>query len=227
MIKTDYNWKGFDWTQLGRRVNLDSLPESQKMKSNAQKVIESLQSLGAKGILYLKGNETAVRKFCDTELVFRQDSSFFYLTGINLPDLHIILNLQTKTSHLYVPESIHDADHIMWCGRGPEFQEFKSVYGIDHVSYTSSLESALKNASEIHTLESFPGISSQTELATLAITECRVVKSQQEIELIRQACEISAKAHIALMKAVGTADNERQLHALFEYYCHKNGFENI
>jgi Xaa-Pro dipeptidase len=48
-----------------------------------------------------------------------------------------------------------------------------------------------------------------------AIEECRVVKDDYEIALIREANEISTIAHSAVLKAVKTAKNERELEAIF------------
>jgi Xaa-Pro dipeptidase len=56
-----------------------------------------------------------------------------------------------------------------------------------------------------------------------AIDECRVVKDRYEVALIRQANLVSDRAHIAVMKAVKHAKNERDLEALFTYTAHING----
>lgn len=68
-------------------------------------------------------------------------------------------------------------------------------------------------------------IHSDLSLLRTAITECRMFKSEAEVEIMRKAAAITAKAHIALMKAVksGSCVNEQQLHALFEYTCFFHG----
>lgn len=56
-----------------------------------------------------------------------------------------------------------------------------------------------------------------------AIEECRVVKDEYEIALTRKANSISTVAHTAVLKAVKTATNERELLALFLQKCIANG----
>ena len=65
----------------------------------------------------------------------------------------------------------------------------------------------------------------RTELSGLkeAIEECRVVKDEYEIALIRKANEVSAIAHTAVLKAVKRAKNERELEAVFLERCIANG----
>ncbi|MDC0980373.1 M24B family metallopeptidase, partial [Bdellovibrionales bacterium] len=47
--------------------------------------------------------------------------------------------------------------------------------------------------------------------------ELRIIKSQEEIHWMRQACEISAESHIELIKACKPGMSERTLHGLFLY----------
>lgn len=56
-----------------------------------------------------------------------------------------------------------------------------------------------------------------------AIEECRVVKDDYEIALIRKANEVSTIAHTAVLKAVKHVKNERELEAVFLERCIANG----
>lgn len=59
-----------------------------------------------------------------------------------------------------------------------------------------------------------------------AIEECRVVKDDYEIALVRKANQVSEIAHKAVMKASKTAESERKLAALFVERCSANGCRN-
>lgn len=52
-----------------------------------------------------------------------------------------------------------------------------------------------------------------------ALEECRKVKDEYELALLKRANEISAKAHLAVMKACRSAKNERELEAIFRSTC--------
>jgi len=68
--------------------------------------------------------------------------------------------------------------------------------------------------------------STDFQLLKTAIEESRVVKTPYEIALIRHANEVSAAAHIVLMKEAATATNERELEALFLKECISRGCRN-
>jgi Xaa-Pro dipeptidase len=59
-----------------------------------------------------------------------------------------------------------------------------------------------------------------------AIEECRIVKDDYEVALIRKANEISAGAHHAVMRAVKQAKSESELEAVFLHYCISRGAPN-
>lgn len=59
-----------------------------------------------------------------------------------------------------------------------------------------------------------------------AIEECRVVKDNYEIAMIRKANDVSAIAHKAVLAAAHKANNERQLAAIFVERCTAHGCFN-
>ncbi|KAJ3056965.1 hypothetical protein HK097_002343 [Rhizophlyctis rosea] len=196
-------------------------------RENRQKVLKNLGSANV-GWAYLKGFETTVRKWTDTELPFRQESNFFYLTGANEPDLHLLLNLRTGKSHLFVPR--HSPDHALWCGPSLTPSEAVAQYGVDEAFYSDELSGVLKQEDAVvHVvdgtdLSTLSGAKSDASNLQTAITEARVIKSEGELELMRKAAKASGEAHIALMKAVRPGEgNESTLQALFEYECFRRG----
>lgn len=65
----------------------------------------------------------------------------------------------------------------------------------------------------------------EKDLRTLkeAIEECRVVKDEYEVALIRKANEVSAGAHRAVMERVRSAANETELEGAFLGRCVASG----
>lgn len=59
-----------------------------------------------------------------------------------------------------------------------------------------------------------------------AIDTCRVVKDAYEIALVRQANEVSTAAHVAVLRKLKTATNERELAAVFAERCIALGSKN-
>lgn len=58
---------------------------------------------------------------------------------------------------------------------------------------------------------------------TPILNELRLIKSDQEIEYMRKAAEISGRAHFKLMQTCKTVQMEYQLEAIFNEYCLQNG----
>lgn len=76
-----------------------------------------------------------------------------------------------------------------------------------------------------HLRERFPRV----EVKDLSgqILSLRIIKSPAEIELMRKAAQIGVKAHIELMKATRVGMREYELAALYEYFCKKEGCDDL
>ncbi|KAJ3103377.1 hypothetical protein HDU97_010215 [Phlyctochytrium planicorne] len=194
---------------------------------NRQKTVKNLGL--SEGVVYLKGGSVPVRRWTDTEGSFRQESNFMYLTGVQDPDCHLLINLATKNATLLVPR--YDADHTLWCGATPSVEALQKIHDID-VKYADELTQLLSETSgaskTVHILDgeelTAKGLNIVSDKLRTAITEARVIKSQEEIELMRAAGKISGKAHVALMKTVKPGvGTERNLEATFIHTCMSEG----
>ncbi len=149
--------------------------------------------LPKQGIAYLKGGSLTIRPRTDVEEQFRQESNFWYLTECWEPGFHLIMDLESQESVLFSPK--YDPDHAMWCGPVSSLDELAIQYGM-RVEYHDSLDNYLSKASVIHVLTGDHGLlthSSKLENAFLekAIHNARMIKSEQEIEFMKQASDIS------------------------------------
>ncbi|KAL2912054.1 hypothetical protein HK105_208483 [Polyrhizophydium stewartii] len=199
---------------------------------NRSKVLANLA--GATGTLYLRGGALTERKWTDTEERFRQESFFYYMTGVKEPEFHFTLDLSSKRTCLYIPR--YSDDHALWMGPPPTAPQVQAKYAVDSVLTTDKLPEVLAGAGLIHVMEAAElpanvasaaaarGTVVTDEFLRTAITEARVIKSEGELELMRKAARISGEAHIALMKAVRPGQgSEREMQALFEYTCFRLG----
>ncbi|XP_019361133.1 PREDICTED: xaa-Pro dipeptidase isoform X3 [Gavialis gangeticus] len=55
------------------------------------------------------------------------------------------------------------------------------------------------------------------------IAECRVIKTDMELEVMRYTNKISSEAHKEVMKAVKVGMKEYEMESLFEHYCYTRG----
>ncbi|KAJ3337019.1 hypothetical protein HDU93_001738 [Gonapodya sp. JEL0774] len=232
-------------------INEDSFREV--AKGNRERFIQRLKAdlHVAEGLLYIVGGKVAYRYNTDGEQPFRQESNFFYLTGVNLPDFSLLIHFSDHHSkgHAILLAPKYDVDHTLWSGDNPPNEVLKVTYGVDDVVYDtefptlalSLLES--KTRTSTNPLKLFvpsyhpipltfptsltPYVSDPptSETVTLSLSTTRLYKSPLEISLIRTANMLSGEAHRALMRTVAIkgAVTEHELYALFVYETAKRG----
>ncbi len=183
-------------------------------------------------IVYMKGAELMYRYGTDYEFAFRQESNFWYLTGVNEADFHLILDLKKQEYHLFAPK--RDAQYAVWHGRVKSKDQMQEEYSPDHLHYENDLPKVLKeldpdtiyclDEEQAEFLESFDR-KTPIDLDTLedAITHCRVFKTDWELDLMREAGRVNSIAHTEVLKALKPGMYEYELKAVFEYHQIKNG----
>ena len=174
----------------------------------------------------------------DVDYPFRQTSDFLYLTGFEEPEAALIL---TNTESLLLCRA-KNAEMETWTGFrwGPDAA--KAQFAMDHAACIDDLESVLaETASDVDVIGyAFSDAHArdvvgklQSELAKRArqgvvppahlidlnplLHEARVIKSEAELSIMRQAGEISARAHRRAMVTAQSGVNEYQLQAEIEY----------
>jgi len=183
-------------------------------------------------IIYMRGGELMYRHNTDYEFPFRQESNFWYLTGVNEPDFHLIFDLKKQEYHLFAPK--RDAQYAVWHGRVKTKEQYQQEYNPDHLHYDSALPKVLKeldpetiyclNEEKAEFLEEFDR-KTPIDLDVLpeAITHCRVFKADWELDQIREAARVNDIAHIETLMALKPGMYEYELKAIFEYHQIKNG----
>jgi Xaa-Pro aminopeptidase len=93
--------------------------------------------------LILISANSLLQKSADTTYSFRQDSNFWYLTGIDEPDYILVIDTLKNSEILYIPEP--NEYHKLWDGiLDKKYLSEKS--GIKEIKYVGELEEVIKNA---------------------------------------------------------------------------------
>lgn len=184
----------------------------------------------------------AVEKFRnhDAEYPFRQDSNFYYLTGFCEPQaLLIMLKKQDGILEFILFSLPRILEKEIWTGKrtGQEavLQQFCANRAYSITDADRLLPELLKDNKQIFYSQGIDAswdnrILNQYKPPQAVVTgllplihEMRLVKSPSEIQLMRKAAQISADAHIALIKHCQPKKMEYELEALFVYECLQKG----
>lgn len=182
----------------------------------------------------------APRRSNDTSYKFRVNSNFFYLTGFE-EEGSVLIFRPGKTPETTV--FVHPKDPVMETWEGFLFGEelAKSEFKFDETYKISEFDSkAIELLSEVDMVSFKIGEDPKADEKVLAAMKAvlrkkgrkghpfqsiadpdqqmaalRVIKTDEEIELMKKASEISAKAHIEVMKAIKPGVNEAYLEGVF------------
>ncbi|XP_027341238.1 xaa-Pro dipeptidase isoform X2 [Abrus precatorius] len=153
----------------------------------------SLSSRPLHGFVLLQGGEEQIRHDTDHIELFRQESYFAYLFGVNEPGFYGAIDLGTGDSILFAPRL--PAEYAVWLG------EIKSLF------YYKGIDKFDKDLTTLHPI----------------LTECRVIKSDLEIALIQYANDISSEAHVEVMRKTKVGMKEYQLESTFLHHTYMYG----
>lgn len=158
-----------------------------------------------------------------------------YLTGVDVADCAFIYDIETSKSTLFIPPI--DPESVIWSGLPLSPEEALAKYDVDEVLPTTELNPILARLGAANSKSTVFAIADRVadnvtflefdnkDFAILAeaIDECRVVKDDYEIALIKKANQISAEAHKAVLESVRKAKNEYELEGVFTGVCSRQG----
>ncbi|KAG7203153.1 hypothetical protein KM043_010272 [Ampulex compressa] len=179
--------------------------------------------------------------FNDTDISwpFRQESFFQWSFGVEEPGCYGALDLDTGSSILFFPRL--PAEYAIWEGKLHTLEDFKKRYAVEETYYTDEIASVLKKkrASLLLTLNGrnsdsgleaqgavFEGIEQfkvDKSILYPEICECRVIKSPEEIEVLRYVVKVSSEGHKTVMRTVRPGLAEFQAEAAFMHYVYAVG----
>lgn len=213
---------------------------------NREKLLDRLRkvpNLPKSSIVILEGGKVDMRHCTDHEKLFRQESYFHWCFGVTEADFYGAIDVDSGDSILFAPRL--PPEYGVWMGKIHELDYFKKKYEVDHVHFNDDIAEVLKKRNPSHLLTlyglnsdsgsyskeaKFDGIENfkvNKEILHPQISECRVFKSDLELEVIRYANKISSEAHKEVMKNVKPGIYEYELESIFLDYCYRVGAMRI
>lgn len=190
--------------------------------------------------IVLDGGDEINKYDTDTTHAFRQESFFQYLFGVREPGCRAFIDLKRNETVLLVPR--HSSEWELWCGKRPMLSAIKEHYGVDAVHYIDETAKLLQDrgVSLIYRLRGvnsdsglwsvttteFPGIDKFIVNDTVLyneLVECRVIKTEKELKLMRFINQLSSEAHIRVMESIKPGLCEFHAESEFLYYCYSTG----
>lgn len=205
-----------------------------------------MQTMG-QGVAIIPTAPEAIRNR-DSHYAYRFDSYFYYLTGFAEPEavLLLIAGEQPK-SVLFCRDK--DMEREIWDGfrHGPE--SAKEKFGFDEAYSISRLDELapklIANQAKLHFSlgadaawdarttawlkllreQGRSGVSAPSELADIRvlIDEMRLIKSAEEVDIMKRAANISAEAHIKAMQNTRPGKMEYEVEAELLKHFYQNG----
>ena len=171
---------------------------------------------------------------------YRPESNLYYLTGFEEPEACLVFR-PGKTPETVMFVRRKDVERETWDGFRFGLEGTKDVYQVDQTYAYDEFEKLapemLRGCDRVYYSmfknrefdEKFARVmfamtgwrprygigTPPIEDAQSVIAEMRIRKTEEEVEMMRQACAISAEGHIEMMKATKPGMNERTLHGLF------------
>lgn len=190
-----------------------------------------------------------IARNADAYYRFRQNSNFYYITGIN--EANIILLLIKDDLHHYryiLFVSKQDQVAAQWVGKKIDLEIAKNIYAADEAYYLDELHGILKNSIGKHNNALYYAFTQNKQLNQILqniynelvcaarqgykqpqiiynldniLANMRLIKDDYEISCLQQAAKISAAAHKHIMQNIASFDSEYQIEAEFKHFIGK------
>jgi len=188
-------------------------------------------------------------RISDTDYAYRQDSNFYYLSGYEEPDSLILIRPNHDKEKFIIFCRDRDPLREQWdgfrTGQDGAIQEYQADNSYSINSIDQMMPELLAGVKNIYFSMSAPcgvdlkiskwvedirkntraGAEPPHNLLSLdsILHEMRLIKEDHEMDLMKQAADITTEAHIRAMQAVTPGMYEYQLEAEYLYAFNKNG----
>ncbi|TRZ41852.1 aminopeptidase P family protein [Robertkochia solimangrovi] len=200
---------------------------SKQTYTERRKVLK--ESVG-EGLLLFPGNKEMGMNYKDNWYPFRQDSTFLYYFGIDLPDLYVVIDVE-KDREILFGDDLTPED-MVWVGAAAPLKEYAEKCGIAEVRPMAALLSWLQTEAatgkDVHYLPPYRGnvsieISNITGIPvndvalkssvrfTKAVIAQRAIKTQEELKEIHKAVNITAAMHTHAIRASVQGRTEKEI----------------
>jgi Xaa-Pro aminopeptidase len=199
------------------------------------------QQVGS-GLILLLGNTDSPMNYADNIYPFRQDSSFLYCFGLDLPGLAGLIDIDADRVTLFGNDG--DLDSIVWTGPLASLAEQAQAVAVSYTQPLAQLEAVLAQARTagraIHYLPPYraeqrlwlsellaqpvaaldAGVS---EPLTEAMIALRSIKSAEEIAQMENALEVAARMHTLALRASKPGVREQEVVGLMSGLAQSQG----
>jgi len=188
------------------------------------------QNIANDGLILLLGNEDSSMNYKDNCYLFRQDSSFLYYFGLDVPSLAGIIDTETGEEVIFGNELT--IDDIVWTGTLPTVSEMAGMVGVSQTKPYDQIihyvHKALIAGRKVHILPPYRPENKiklaewfNTSLAdvrdyisvklTKAVISQRVIKTPLEIAEMEKAVSISVDMMLNVIKQTRPGIKEYEL----------------
>lgn len=188
------------------------------------------QNIGNDGLILLLGNEESSMNYKDNCYPFRQDSSFLYYFGLDIPALAGIIDTETGDEVIFGNELT--IDDIVWTGTLPTLSEMAGMIGVSRTKPYNEIihyvHKALIAGRKVHILppyrpenkiklaewfnSSLPDVADFISVKLIkAVISQRVIKTPLEIAEMEKAVSISVDMMLNVIKNTKPGMKEYEL----------------
>ncbi len=192
------------------------------------------QKIGS-GLILVPGNTLVPNCYPNNAYYFRQDSTFRYLFGLDIPSLFAVIDVEENRQILFGDD--YTVDDIIWMGTQPLLSDLGASVGVSDTRPTSELrtyiEKALRAGRRVHYLPPYrseiklqlsdllgiaPSMLHTYKSADMifAVAEMREIKSDEEIATMQDAFQIGYKMHTTAMSMCRSGVCEREIAGALE-----------
>lgn len=221
-------------------VNVTAKPrEKYPAKLHARSVAKRLAVKS--GLVYIPGLPFLDYEDSDQPVAFRQRRYFYYLSGLNFPGCALTYDIGRDRLSAFIPPANYGSS-VIFNGSNPTREEIKAKHDFDDVQRIANLAYCLASfikqdpESKIFVLHEYDVKQSLLQrvaqstgrdekskfdytMLKPAMNAARVIKSPYELKMIRKASAITAQAHINVLRAIKTLENEAEIEAIFAATC--------
>ncbi len=187
------------------------------------------------GIALFPGNTEAPMNYPDNTYHFRQDSTFLYFFGLDIPGFFGMMDFDSGIDRIFGND--FDMDDIVWMGPQPKVSELALKCGITKTSPLSQLDDLVRDAvSKKRKVHFLPPYRAETKMSlgsllkenpcqmkTLASVEMikavvsmRSIKEKVEVEEIEKSMEIAHEMHVTAMNMCKPGAREQDIFGTIE-----------
>ena len=225
---------------------VDQLPGTLFQKNRTQFIKMFKERMGdslpKNAVGFFKGASEVPMYSSDVSYPEYQEAYFYYLFGVAEMDAYGVIDFENEKAIVFMPKL--DNYYKIWM-TVLTTDEYKRKYPLlDEIRFTETMEDFFKEhqpetvfvnlgvnsdsglKTDIPEDKFYKDVCGKTDSTTMhdILTESRVVKNDEEVEIMRWASRITCEAHCNVMRNVKPGQRESQLESFFRYDCEQKYF---